>query len=123
MVEYQTIGDIIKAARTASGLTQESLADKVDLSPTYISQIERGNRAPSLRVFFMLVNLLNIDMGVFNTEEACSNDINKSAISCEIQKDLYEKNKCKFLKEIHEELSDITDRYFCPDRGKSDKQK
>lgn len=41
------LGKAIKAIRTQHGLTQEDLAAKAGLHPTYISDIERGARNPS----------------------------------------------------------------------------
>ena len=41
-MDAQAVGQRIKAAREAKGLTQEGLAALVDLSPTHVSVIERG---------------------------------------------------------------------------------
>jgi transcriptional regulator with XRE-family HTH domain len=41
------LGRAVKAVRLAQGLTQEELAARADLHPTYISDIERGARNPS----------------------------------------------------------------------------
>ena len=38
----------VRRLREANALTQETLAEKADLDPTYISGIERGVRNPSL---------------------------------------------------------------------------
>ncbi len=46
--------------RGASGLTQERLAEKADLDPTYISGIERGIRNPSLLIISRLARALRI---------------------------------------------------------------
>jgi transcriptional regulator with XRE-family HTH domain len=40
-------GRALRTARVASSLTQEELAARADLHPTYISDIERGTRNPS----------------------------------------------------------------------------
>ena len=41
-------GLAVRRAREAKGLTQERLAERADLDPTYISGIERGVRNASL---------------------------------------------------------------------------
>lgn len=46
--------------RGVSGLTQERLADKADLDPTYISGIERGVRNPSLLIISKLARALGV---------------------------------------------------------------
>lgn len=38
----------VRKRREAKGLTQEALAEKASLDPTYISGIERGVRNPSV---------------------------------------------------------------------------
>lgn len=36
------IGEHVKKARERAGITQEQLAEKTDVSPQYISDLERG---------------------------------------------------------------------------------
>lgn len=55
-----TMGDRIKETRKLQGLTQEQLAEKVDISLEYISQIERGLKMPSMQVFIKLVEILDV---------------------------------------------------------------
>jgi transcriptional regulator with XRE-family HTH domain len=40
--DYELIGNRIKKAREVKGLTQEKLAEQLDVSNAYISKIERG---------------------------------------------------------------------------------
>lgn len=54
------VGQTIKAAREAKGLTQEKLAALVDLSPTHISVIERGLKIPNLDSFVAIANALDV---------------------------------------------------------------
>ena len=44
-----TIGERIREARTAKGLTQEQLADVTGIHQTNISKLESGTANPSLR--------------------------------------------------------------------------
>ena len=55
-----TMGDRIKETRKKRELTQEQLAEKVDVTLEYISQIERGLRTPSMQVFIKLVEVLDV---------------------------------------------------------------
>jgi transcriptional regulator with XRE-family HTH domain len=41
------LGARIRALRAASGLTQERFADRIDVTPKYVSQLECGQRSPS----------------------------------------------------------------------------
>ncbi len=44
----ETFGALVRTHRDALGLTQQSLARACQLSPIYISQIEKGERIPSV---------------------------------------------------------------------------
>ena len=59
-MDAQAVGQRIKAAREAKGLTQEGLAALVDLSPTHMSVIERGIKVPNLDSFVAIANALDI---------------------------------------------------------------
>ena len=52
----------VRRQREAQDLTQEVLAEKADLHPTYISGIECGTRNPSLLVTTRLAKALKISV-------------------------------------------------------------
>ncbi|AZB41345.1 XRE family transcriptional regulator [Bacillus sp. FJAT-42376] len=52
------IGKKIKNLRLKSGLTQEELGERTDLSKGYISQLERDLSSPSLDTFFSILEVL-----------------------------------------------------------------
>jgi transcriptional regulator with XRE-family HTH domain len=52
----------LQQARRDSGLTQEELADRSDVHQTYISDVERGRRNPSLLVLHRLAAALKLDV-------------------------------------------------------------
>ena len=47
-LDYQTIGKRIRLLRKQQHLSQMTLAEMVDKSPTYISLVENGQKGPSL---------------------------------------------------------------------------
>ena len=51
---------VLKQHRTAKGLSQEALAEKANLHPTYIGLLERSLRNPSLNVAQALANALGV---------------------------------------------------------------
>ena len=55
-----TMGDRIKEARKNRKLTQEQLAERLDVSVEFIGQIERGLKLPSMQVFVKLIEALNV---------------------------------------------------------------
>ena len=54
------IGSRIKAAREKAGMTQEDLAAALEMSPTHISVIERGVKAPKLETLVNIANVLKV---------------------------------------------------------------
>jgi transcriptional regulator with XRE-family HTH domain len=55
-------GKLIKRRREAAGLTQEALADAAGIHRTYISLLERGQRAPTIEVVRLLAKALKTTM-------------------------------------------------------------
>lgn len=55
-----TLGDIIKNAREKSGITIESLANKVEITERYLYRIENENKKPSFEVLYKLIRELSI---------------------------------------------------------------
>ena len=57
-VDYQGIGRRIRAARQTQGISQEKLADLVDLSKPHMSHIETGTTKVSLPTLLRIANSL-----------------------------------------------------------------
>lgn len=55
-----TLGQRIRAKRKELGWTQDTLAEKVDIGSMYLGEIERGVKAPSLKVFIKLLEVMRI---------------------------------------------------------------
>ncbi len=56
----KAFGRNLRKNREAKTLTQEALAEKADLDPTYISGIERGVRNPSIWSIARIARALDI---------------------------------------------------------------
>lgn len=63
------IGEKIKELRVRSGLTQEELADRAELSKGFISQLERDNTSPSITTLLDILQCLGTTAGEFFNEE------------------------------------------------------
>ena len=59
-MDKHTLGDRIKEVRKMRKLTQEQLAERLDISVEFIGQIERGIKLPSMHVFIKLIETLNV---------------------------------------------------------------
>lgn len=55
-----SLGERIAIIRTANGLSQQQLADKVGCHQTYINKIEMGIKVPSATVISLLCKALHI---------------------------------------------------------------
>ena len=62
-IEYSVIGSRIKQARLAKNMTQEDLADKIDISVAFLSRVERGNSHINLKRLNQLCGLLDVSEG------------------------------------------------------------
>jgi transcriptional regulator with XRE-family HTH domain len=54
------MGERIREARKKSNLTQEQLAEKLDVSFTYVSELERNLKMPSMQLFIKLIETLDV---------------------------------------------------------------
>lgn len=59
-IERRLIGKRIKNSRMLCNLTQEQLAEKVDVVPNHIAKIESGMRMPSIELLKKLANVLHV---------------------------------------------------------------
>ncbi|NUM33715.1 MAG: helix-turn-helix transcriptional regulator [Candidatus Brocadiae bacterium] len=56
--------NILKHLRKQRNINQEKFGEMVGLHRTYISQLERGLKSPSLDVLYHIANSLNIKLSV-----------------------------------------------------------
>lgn len=57
------LGENIRRERIARSLSQEQLAFDAGMKRTYLSDLERGTRNPSVRALGRLAEALNMDAG------------------------------------------------------------
>jgi len=68
---FTTIGSRIRTAREGLGLSQEKLAERAGVNTSYLSQIERGRKAPSIEVLGRLAAAVRLPLGeLFAEDEA-----------------------------------------------------
>ena len=61
----KVLGKKIQKKRNERGLTQEELADKVNVSRAYIGYIEQGRNTPSLEVIEKIARVLKTSISSF----------------------------------------------------------
>lgn len=60
----KVFGDLVRTSRIALGYTQEMLAEKTDISPRHIPDIEAGKRDLHISLVIRLATCLNIDLNI-----------------------------------------------------------
>ena len=66
-IDYKLLGSRVKDARNKSNLSQEKLAEILDVSSVYISRIENGTTRVSLKRLAEICIILNTDIGYILT--------------------------------------------------------
>jgi transcriptional regulator with XRE-family HTH domain len=97
-LDYKVIGDRIRKARIDNNLTQENLAEELDVSVAFISRIECGTTHVNLTRLSEICSILNIDEGQIlngvstDSKNYLSDEFNELMKSCpkETQKLIYD---------------------------------
>lgn len=58
------VGNAIKKLRKKSGMTQVYFADKIGITQTYLSNLEKGHRHPSIDILNKIANVLETPLPV-----------------------------------------------------------
>ena len=64
-LDFKTIGLKIKERRQELGITQEHIANALDVNPSHISNIECGRANPSLTALVKIANVLECSVDYF----------------------------------------------------------
>jgi transcriptional regulator with XRE-family HTH domain len=61
----ESFGKVLQRLRKEKGFSQESFGFEADLHRTYVSQLERGLKSPSLNILSKICKALGISMSQF----------------------------------------------------------
>ena len=75
--DFTLIGQAIKKARTAKGLTREQLARIVDYDPRHLQAIENEGQKPSLELFIQLVTMFGVSVDEYIFPD---NEVKRSSV-------------------------------------------
>lgn len=79
-IDFKSLGKRIAQRRIALGYKQNELAEKVDMSNNYLSNIENGHSIPSLTTFVNICMQLETTPDMFLLGTVKTNDIPQSII-------------------------------------------
>ena len=68
-IKMETTGFKIKLARIEKKMTQQQLAQELNISQAAISQVEKGQRCPSEQIFCSILKLLDMPLGLTPNDE------------------------------------------------------
>ena len=74
-MDYIDLGRRIRKQRTQRGWTQEALAERVNVSTSFVGHVERGTRKASLETLVSIANVLDVSL-----DYLLSGSINSSVI-------------------------------------------
>lgn len=72
-MDYKQLGYRIREERLKLNLTQEKLAEDIDISPSYMGQLERGERSLSLDTLVNLCRRLGVTVDYLLQDSLTSN--------------------------------------------------
>ena len=75
--DFTPIGQAIKAARKAQGMTREQLARIVDYDPRHLQAIENEGQKPSLELLIQLVTMFGVSVDEYIFPD---NEVKKSSV-------------------------------------------
>lgn len=66
-------GERLKSLRKSKGITLLQLAEKINVTNSYLSKIERGKSTPSIKRMLQLSDYFNVDPSYFLTDTELEN--------------------------------------------------
>lgn len=96
-IDYVAIGQQIRKYRKAKNLTLLKLAEIIDVSESFIGQIERGRNKPSLETIINIANALNVSV----------DDLLYSNLTAQNTNDYFLKKVAEFTKDISPHKKEI----------------
>lgn len=65
IAKYTEVGVMVRAGRFKVGMTQKQLADKLEILPHHVSEMEHGKRSVSKKMAYKLGEIFNLDYRIF----------------------------------------------------------
>ena len=73
--DTRKLGETIRTARMKRGMTQEQLAERLDITPVHLKNIEGSRRKPSVPLLFQMMELLDFSVDALVFPERREEDV------------------------------------------------
>lgn len=80
MINKSTIGKILQKLRRDKNITQEELAEKIDISTNYLSKVERGLCVLNTESFLKIAEVLSFSLDDFGINTCSKDDVKQELI-------------------------------------------
>jgi transcriptional regulator with XRE-family HTH domain len=101
-----TLGNAIKLIRTAKGVKQLTLAKQLDVSPNYVSLVEKDRREPSVGFLRKVAKELGVPVGLFFLWQDTDDPVLKGRNMVELR-DLLTRIQAMYLRSFDEEGENV----------------
>lgn len=98
-MNYIDLGRRIREERQKLNLTQEKLSESINVSTTYIGQIERGERCPTLDTLIKISNSLGVSIDYLLRESVTPSSTALMNLWIQLTRDLSD-NEMKMIIEL-----------------------
>lgn len=99
-MDAKAVGRRIKAKREQENMTQEFLAELINVSPNHISVIERGVKIPRLDTFVAIANALEVSADELLIDVVAQSTVNAASELSSAIENLPQADRLRILKAI-----------------------
>ena len=92
--DFTPIGQAIKKAREARGMTREQLSGIIGYAPRHIQSIENEGQYPSIELFIQLITMFNVSVDEYIFPD---NEVKKSSVRRRLDAELDKLNDKELL--------------------------
>lgn len=115
---YKRFGNRVREKRVMIDMSQETLAEKCDVSTSYIGLVERGERKPSLEIVLRIANALSVtpnSLTMDSIKHKASNNKDKLVLMINDFDDTQINTTFEIVNQIHSYIKKDTKKAACDD--------
>ncbi len=115
---YKRFGNRVREKRVMIDMSQETLAEKCDVSTSYIGLVERGEPKPSLEIVLRIANALSVtpnSLTMDSIKHKASNNKDKLVLMINDFDDTQINTTFEIVNQIHSYIKKDTKKTACDD--------